>query len=248
VVTYLNAQPSDRILDVGCGDGILTSQIAANLSSAGQIIGLDSSPSMINTAKEAYPNVRFEVQDCTKLRTWLETNDASASFDRIFSNAAYHWILRQPSTRRDVFRDAYQALKPNGYLVFEMGGFGNVSEVHAACIAALVAHGIDIEAAREACPWFFPSDKWMRQMLEDVGFDVEKVEVEYRPTKLTEDKEGGLPGWVKLMAAQFLEVVNEQKRDEVARWIVNILETISNREDGSSWLNYVRLRAVARKK
>ena len=250
VVSYLDPQPNDNILDIGCGDGQLTEQIAHQLSGKGQILGLDASLSFIKTAAAEHKpnNVRYRHQDCTKLMEDQEVQ--TAKFNKVFSNAALHWILRNPETRVEVFRDMHTALEPGGKLVFEMGGKGNVTEVHVAFIAALVAQGVSLDAAREASPWFFPSVEWMSKTLTDVGFDVEKCELEYRPTKCTADGQGGgLDGWLRLMGAQFLEAVSADKRDEVVRSVCDMLETVITREeDGSKWLGYVRLRAVARKR
>lgn len=132
-----------------------------------------------------------------------------------------------------------------------MGGKGNCEGVHAAIFSALLANGVDITTARESCPWFFPSDEWMRQTLQAAGFEVEKCELEYRPTLCTprsEDGSGGLEGWVRLMGREMLEAVEEGKRDRVVKQVCDVLETIVTREeDGKQFLNYVRLRAVARK-
>lgn len=250
VVSWLDVQPNDRILDIGCGDGQLTAKIADAVSS-GKVLGLDASASFIKTAQESNDasNCEYKLVDCTKLESCPEAVDGS--WDKVFSNAALHWILRNPDTRTGVFRNAYKALKPGGRLVFEMGGKGNVAEIEAACIAALIHAGLTIKQAREAKPWFFPSVEWMTQILSGVGFEVEKCELEYRPTKATadtEDKSGGVEGWVKLMCAQFIEAVSEEKRDGVVKEVSDVIDSaITREEDGSKWMGYVRLRAIARK-
>jgi trans-aconitate methyltransferase len=250
VLSYLSAQPTDKILDIGCGDGPLTAQIASSIPQ-GHILGLDASPSFIQTAKEKHTtqNCKFELQDCRRIGQFAEAVDGS--WDKVFSNAALHWILRDPSTRDDVFKDIHSALKPGGVFVFEMGGKGNVEAVHATILSVLVANGISLSSARDSSPWFFPSDVWMSSQLQKHGFEVEKCELEYRPTKCTpksSDGAGGLEGWIKLMGAEMLGVVEESKRDDVVRQVCEVLETVVTREeDGSQWLNYVRLRAVARK-
>ncbi|KAK0298730.1 hypothetical protein LTS00_002492 [Friedmanniomyces endolithicus] len=250
VLSYLNVQPGDHILDIGCGDGQLTVQIAASASS-GKVLGLDASQSFISTAQQKHnsQNCEFELHDCTHLAQYPDA--VNGSWDKVFSNAALHWILRNPDTRVNVFRDAHKALKSGGKLVFEMGGKGNVAEVQAAFTAALMHAGLPIEAAREAKPWFFPSVEWMSTTLSEVGFEVEKCELEYRPTKCSAenaDGSGGLVGWLRLMGAQFLDAVGEGKREAVLREVCEILETVVTREeDGSKWLGYTRLRAVARK-
>ena len=251
VVDYLSPQPDDNILDIGCGDGQLTAIIAKSLSSDGHILGLDASQSFISSARQdnAAHNCSYELQDCTHLG---QNATANSCWDKVFSNAAMHWILRNPDTRLSFFKDVNKALKPSGRFVFEMGGKGNVAEIHAAFTAALVTRGVPLQQAREASPWFFPSTDWMRQALEGAGFEVEVCESEYRPTKLTADNadgSGGIEGWVRLMGAQFLEVVKEGERDAVVRDVCDWIETVIQREeDGSRRIGYVRCRAVARKK
>ena len=122
-------------------------------------------------------------------------------------------------------------------------------EVHTALISALVHRGVPIESVREVSPWFFPSETWMRNSLEETGFHVETLEAEYRPTRLTSGEAGGLRGWVVLMGASMLEVLeDEKKREAVVDEVCDVLSTVITRvEDGSQWLGYVRLRAVARK-
>ena len=124
-----------------------------------------------------------------------------------------------------------------------------MSEVHAALISALVHQGLPFERAQEASPWFFPSETWMRISLEEIGFHVEILEVEYRPTRLTSGEAGGLRGWVELMGASMLEILEDKKKREAAvAEVCHVLSTVTTRvEDGSQWLGYVRLRARARK-
>jgi hypothetical protein len=164
-----------------------------------------------------------------------------------------HWILRAPESREKFFHSVHSVLQTNGTFVFEMGGKGNVAEIHTACTAALRSiGGLSLEEAKEASPWFFPSEVWMRGMLEKCGFQVEVCETEYRPSLMTEKDQkggGGLEGWVKLMCAEFLEKVEEGKREGVVKAVCeNVEGAVGREEDGSRWLGYVRLRAVGRKR
>ena len=247
IVQWLDPQPQDTILDLGCGDGLLTARIR---SSCFRVHGLDASSNLIKTAEKAYgtdQTLTWNVLDCR----YLERSDAAkeAEYTKVFSNAALHWILRDASTRISVIRGVYRALQPGGAFVFEMGGTGNVAEVHTALLAALVHQGVAIEKARETCPWFFPSEKLMTEMLQEAGFRVERTKLEYRPTRVTADKEGGLQGWVRLMGANFLDVLpTVEKKEAVVREVCDVLQTVlTHEEDGSMWLGYVRLKVLARK-
>ncbi|KAK6433277.1 hypothetical protein LTR95_010549, partial [Oleoguttula sp. CCFEE 5521] len=244
VLEYLSPQPGEKILDIGCGDGQLTTTIASRVTDTGHVLGLDASPSFIATAQKSntLSQLKYELQDCTELDQHELTN---AHWDKVFSNAAMHWILRAPETRAKYFSAVHRALKPGGRFIFEMGGKGNCAELHTAFTAALTTvGGLLIDAAREASPWFFPSVDWMREALEDAGFNVLVCESEYRPTKSTESRQdgsGGLDGWVRLMGASFLEAVDESKREEVVKRVCEWVEgAVAREEDGISG-RYVRL-------
>ena len=247
LVNWLDAQDSDIILDLGCGDGSLTAKIKKQCAS---VAGYDASTNLIDAAVKTYgtlPDLTWHVQDCRYLET--SSNLKHDAYTKVFSNAALHWILRDPGTRMSVLRAVYKALRPGGEFVFEMGGAGNVAEIHSALLAALVHQGISIEAARNASPWFFPSEKLMQQMLQEVGFDVHRSELEYRPTKATSEKDGGLEGWVRLMGANFLEALNTAEKKEAAvKKVCDVLKSVmTHEEDDSVWLGYVRLRVAAKK-
>ena len=247
IVQWLDPQPNDIILDLGCGDGVLTAKIRSQFS---RLDGFDASANFIKAAQNTYgtnEGLTWNLLNCR----YLENSNAvkEQEYTKVFSNAALHWILRDASTRMSVFRGVYKALKPGGTFVFETGGAGNCADVHTALLAALVHQGMGIEKAREACPWFFPSEKLMREMLEQTGFRVERMKLEYRPTKLTAEKEGGLEGWVRSMGAGFLDVLpSEDKKEAVIREVCDVLQTVlRHEEDGSMWLGYVRLKVAARK-
>ncbi|KAM3419917.1 hypothetical protein BST61_g3237 [Cercospora zeina] len=257
LLSYLDPQKSDNILDIGCGDGELTAKIAAACSE-GQVLGVDASKSFIDTANERYlndgfGNMVFILADATKLDLCREVGvkEGGGVWDKVFSNAAMHWILRKEGVRKQFFENVFKALKPGGTFVFEMGGAGNVAEVQAAVIAALVhVGGVSWQDARAASPWFFPSVDGMTKLLEGAGFQAEKCETEYRPSPVTEKKadgSGGLEGWVKLMCAEFVEAAAEEKREAVLKEIQEMIQSVITREDGSQWLGYVRLRAIAKK-
>jgi trans-aconitate methyltransferase len=64
LLVLLNAKPGERILDVGCGTGQLTAEIA---QFGAEVVGIDSSPEMIDTARSNFPHVLFDVADAAAL-------------------------------------------------------------------------------------------------------------------------------------------------------------------------------------
>src|SRR6202030_4344737 len=130
----------ERILDLGCGTGALTAELAR---SGAELTGVDGSPEMIAEARKKYPQLRFEVSDARAL-------PFRAEFDAVFSNAALHWIPEAESVVQGIAR----ALKPGGRFLAEFGGKGNVRTVVAALVTALGELGVLSDGAN---PWFYPS-------------------------------------------------------------------------------------------
>ena len=83
LVEMLAPQRGERILDVGCGTGQLTAELA---QSGAAVLGVDSSESMIEQARRNFPAVPFEAADARSL-------DFHEEFEAVFSNAVLHWVL-----------------------------------------------------------------------------------------------------------------------------------------------------------
>ncbi|KAI1761212.1 S-adenosyl-L-methionine-dependent methyltransferase [Hypoxylon sp. FL1150] len=211
------------------------------------MVGVDGSPNMIESFNKTFPEVDARVVDCRHLDR--DASLCTASFDKVFSNAALHWILRDESTRANAIKGCYDALKPGGLLVSESGALGNVAEVHAAIIGALVHQGIPFDVARKASPWWFPSIEAMRALVEGQGFRWVRGEVELRQTELTSGEGGGIEGWVRLFGANFLELLpTQEQKDAAVNEVVQVLEGVGRRQhDGAFTVNYIRLRFAARK-
>ena len=157
VLELLNPQPGERILDLGCGDGVLTEKLAAL---GCQVVGVDSSPAQIAAAQARGLDAR--VVDAQRLLF-------DAEFDAVFSNAALHW-MRQPDA---VIAGVWRALEPGGRFVGEFGGAGNIASILEALDAVLPGHSVD---PLTLIPWYFPDEHEYRQKLEASGFVVTSIE------------------------------------------------------------------------
>lgn len=106
-LAILQIHGSERVLDIGCGDGKITAEIAARLPQ-GSVLGVDPSYGMIAFAAKQFAsanhaNLRFEVADARSLRYRNE-------FDLIVSFNALHWVPDQDA----VLGSIHAALKPTG--------------------------------------------------------------------------------------------------------------------------------------
>jgi trans-aconitate 2-methyltransferase len=119
VLERLPLQGHERVLDLGCGTGRITSELAGRVPD-GRVIALDRSPAMLSTARAWFHE--------RGLRVPLVHGDGAAlpfrrAFDAIFSTATFHWI----HDHNALFRSLITALKPGGRLVAQCGGGANLA-------------------------------------------------------------------------------------------------------------------------
>lgn len=248
---YLKPSSTDSILDIGCGDGALTADLAAL---ARYVHGNDSSPNMIQIAVEDN-KLDAVVLDARKIdaQSNIKYPPGETGYDKVFSNAALHWILCTNSVsgdgekiRQNFFDQVYKSLKSDGVFAAEFGGLGNVSEVHAAFVAALIKHGLKPSDAHNASPWFFPHEDIVRTYLEKAGFKVEKIAREYRSTTLPHGNDGMLQ-WLKLFGFSFVEALHKKdpsiNEQEFLNEVLDILRGVNYDPYSQQWrAGYVRLR------
>ena len=227
LLTMLLPKPDERILDVGCGTGQLTSEIA---NSGADVVGIDLSGEMIAAAKNNFPQLRFEVAD-------IAATSCDNEFDAVFSNAALHWVRDQQGAIRAISR----ALKPGGRLVFEMGGRGNIQQIWSAATQALAAMGV--KNPEKLSPWFYPSIGEYAPMLESRGLLVTFAVLFDRPTPL-EGGERGLRSWLDMFGTFASNVLGPEQREELVGRI-EVLARPALFHNGQWTVDYKRLRMIA---
>ena len=151
LIALLVPKAGERILDMGCGDGILTKQL---MDIGCEVLGVDASPAMVEAARTL--GVQAQVMDGHAL-------PFHEQFDAVFSNAALHWML-EPD---EVLRRIWSALRPGGRFVAEFGGQGNLTHVLTGLHQVLKDHGYDPDSIR---PWYFPSAEEYRERLTQTRF------------------------------------------------------------------------------
>jgi trans-aconitate methyltransferase len=224
VVELLAPREGERILDLGCGTGELTAQIAA---SGAQAVGFDASPSMLERARTLFPDLDFQLGDGRDF-------DFGRDFDAVFSNATLHWIADHVAVARSVAR----ALKAGGRFVGEFGGQGNVARLESALS----------EAARElglppfVGPNTFPSLAEFAASLEAGGLQPIFLQLFERPTPLS--GEDGARNWWRQFRAAYLQSLAPDDQEAVLERAERI--AAPHLKTGEGWFaDYVRLRFVA---
>ena len=224
VVDLLAPKRGERILDLGCGDGVLTKKLA---DLGCEVVAVDSSVPQIEAARKLGLNAH------TMSGEDLQYQE---EFDAVFSNAVLHWIKRADAMLAGVYR----SLRPGGRFVAECGGHGCVRKIRTALVQALDRRGIDGESR---VPWYFPTPGDYATRLEGAGFRVDSFALIPRPTPLP----GDIIGWLETFALNFYRGFSDEARSDYLREVRMILEPQLRDADGTWVADYVRLRFAATK-
>lgn len=240
LLAKLNLKGTEKILDLGCGDGKITVEIAKRLNS-GSVVGVDNSSAMIDLATRhyptnKYPNLSFKVMDATNL-TFEEY------FDVIFSNATLHWV----KNHKPVVDGLYRSLKPNGKILLQMGGKGNAATILQIIEELQTSDEWEKYFTNFEFPYGFLSVEEYEMLLNTSGFSINRVEL--IPKDMVHDGIIGLEGWIRTTWLPYTKQIPEEK---TAQFISSIsakyIKRIPIDSNGKVHVSMIRIEVDAIKK
>ena len=221
----------ERILDIGCGTGRLTTEIANRTSTP--LVAVDRSWSMLAEATHSCSGqITFVQADAARLPF------CGASFDAVFSTATFHWV---PDHAR-LFSEMHRVLRPGGRLVSQAGGGPNLAGLYARCrsLRATSEFAQFFEGWRD--PWTFAGVDDTRTRVGDAGFTAVEVWLETAPTGFSNAEAFGDFVSTVCLRHHLDRLPVSRRADFVAR-----LTELAAGDDPPFTLDYWRLNIDARK-
>jgi len=235
LIEELGLRGAERVLDLGCGDGTLTAQIAGLLPD-GEVVGIDASQGMIDAARpKSRGNLRFLVMDINDL-------SFSGGFDAAFSNATLHWV----KDHRRLYGSVSRALRAGGRIRFNFAGDGNCSHFFKVVREAMGHRRYRRYFAGFEWPWYMPPVDEYLSLPESAG--LREVRVWGENADRTFPDEDAMIRWIDQPSlVPFLAWVPEGDKEAFRRLVVRRMIEETRQEDGRCFETFRRINVSATK-
>lgn len=233
LISQLHLKGDEVVLDLGCGDGILSEQIS-QLVPNGKVIGIDASNGMLQTAK------KLERDNLSFIQMDINNMDFSNEFDIIFSNAALHWVLNHSLLLDHSFR----ALKQGGSIHWNFAGNGT-------CATFCDVMHIEMKNPQYASyfldftwPWFMPSKKQYEALIEPVGFSEINIVEENKDRYFSNANE--MIGWINQPCiVPFIKCLPDEVKETFRQDVIQLMIERTKQKDETCFETFRRINVTA---
>jgi trans-aconitate 2-methyltransferase len=235
LIEELDLEGTERVLDLGCGDGTLTAGIA-DLLPGGEAVGIDASRGMINTAScKQRGNLHFILMDIDHL-------DFVDEFDVVFSSATLHWV----KDHRWLMRNVRRALGAGGRLRFNFAGDGNCSHFLKVIRQAMALDAFAPCFSDFQWPWYMPRIDEYKLLVGRSGLRNARVWGE-NADRFFPNVEAMIEWVDQPCLVPFLACVPEEHRPSFRDFVVKRMTEETRQEDGRCFETFRRINVSAQK-
>lgn len=233
IISDIKLKGNETVLDLGCGDGILSKQIA-NLVPKGKVLGIDSSEGMISVAKKIESNnLSFQRMDINLI-------NFKEQFDLIFSNATLHWI----KDHEKLLMNCYKALKPGGIIRFNFAGHGNCSNFYEVIQMIISSKRYSIYFKLFEWPWYMPSIEVYKTLSSEMEFDEIRI-WEENADRYFKNKDEMIKWIDQPSIVPFLKLVDNKDQEEFRNEVIDKMIDKTKQADGTCFETFRRINVYA---
>lgn len=240
LIAKLDLKGDEKILDIGCGDGKVTAEIASYVPN-GSVLGIDNSENMIDFAQSRFPasnfpNLAFQQKDAKQLNFYNE-------FDVIVSFACLHWV----SDHLPVLAGIKNSLKSSGRIFLQMGGKGNALTIGHVTEKVIYSDKWSKYFENFSFKTRFFSDDEYKDLLKSTGLKAQRVEL--IPIEMIHQGKEAVQAWIRTVGSpNYLCRVPEDLQSEMITEIVDTyLESYPLDSQGFARVPMIRLDVAATK-
>lgn len=233
LIAMAGIRETDSVLDIGCGTGKLTIELA-RLASRGNVVGIDPSEEMLEKAlavSSGVENLRF-------VKTGAQSIDFVDCFDFAFSNSALQWVKEQA----EAIRRTYRSLKRGGRIAFQLPARDFCIEFFKYSSNAISLLGYEHFFLGWEAPWFLPTEAEYKGFLERAGF--RNLKVFYRDYRIVFSGVGDILDWWSSAGLRPYVAVLPEKEKEYFKYAVG-MQYEQNRTTRGIEFDFRRLYASA---
>ena len=235
LIAELSLRGNEAILDLGCGDGGLTEELAQAVPE-GNVLGIDASAGMIETARQRKrDNLEFRQTDINDI-------EFENMFDVIFSNAALHWVKDHTKLLHNTFR----ALKEKGVLLWDFAGEGNCSNFFSVGWDQMKSQKYEQYFREFEWPWYMPAKADYEKLVAAVGFSVYDVAEVNRDRSFADADE--MIKWIDQPSiVPFISILPDDIKGDFRKDVIRVMLERTQQQDGTCFETFRRIHVMARK-
>ena len=201
LIRLADVRKDDLILDLGCGTGTITAELAG-IAPKGHVTGIDPSFEMIDRASERCR----DINNVTFHNIPAQSMTFTDTFDLVYSNLALQWVKE----RHKVAGLIYQALKPYGRIAFQVPGKNFCPNLFDCIHFATRKLGIEKLNRNMNETWYLPGKKEYEIFLRIIGFN--NVHADYKEYTLYFQSTEEVADWWSPALLPFMEPLDEKSR------------------------------------
>lgn len=233
LIESLHFRGDESILDLGCGDGVLTEKLAVMVPN-GKVLGIDASSDMLKTARlHQRENLYFRQMDINQI-------NFDATFDIIYSNAALHWVQNHSL----LLANSYKALKPGGKICWNFAGNGNCKTFFGVVRQMMRSKAYKNYFGDFKWPWIMPESDTYAKLVEMAGFKNIEVTVENRDRNFANEDE--MIRWIDQPSlVPFLQHLPAAKKAAFREAVIDKMLQQAKQPDDTCFETFRRIQVIA---